>query len=308
MPDGRHIESSTSGHLPALGMLPKVAALSHKIPQLKHSLLSISTLCDNNCTATFDRNHCYIHHNGKLILLGDRDKLTTLWKIPLNGINATRTSVKPHQNPSYHNYYAAFDDNNENTDNTMAHVVTTEGVHVLNNLEQLTTKSDIINYLHMSMFSPVKSTWVKSIRKDHFITWPGVNAPDVSKHLLPTIATAKGHLDRKRKNIRSTEKVPPDKDVGDTTPVPEPKTNDVFIAFLSADTDGTVYTDLTGKFPITSRAGNKYVLVLYHYDSNAIIFRPMQNRTDAEAVRVYTNMYDFLIKQNCKPRLNIMDN
>ena len=99
-----------------------------------------------------------------------------------------------------------------------------------------------------------------------------MNATDVNKHLLPKIATAKGHLDRKQKNIRSTEKVPTNEDIGDTTPVPEPKTNDVFIAFLSADTDGTVYTDLTGKFPVTSRAGNKYVLVLYHYDSNAIIF------------------------------------
>ena len=53
-------------------------------------------------------------------------------------------------------------------------------------------------------------------------------------------------------------------------PSPEEKNEDVFIAFLAADTNGTVYTDLTGKFLLTSISGHKYVMVLYHYDSNGI--------------------------------------
>ena len=53
---------------------------------------------------------------------------------------------------------------------------------------------------------------------------------------------------------------------------PEEKNEDVFIAFLAADTNVTVYTDLTVKFPVTSIPGHKYVMVLYHYDSNRIIF------------------------------------
>ena len=94
----------------------------------------------------------------------------------------------------------------------------------------------------------------------------------------------------------------------DATRTAEPKTDDVFIAFLAADTDSTVYTDLTGKFPVTSRLGNKYVMVLYHYDSNGVILRPMKNRSDDEALRVYADMYEFLEARNCKPKLNIMDN
>ena len=47
---------------------------------------------------------------------------------------------------------------------------------------------------------------------------------------------------------------------------PEEKNEDVFIAFLAADTIVTVYTDLTGKFPVTSISGHKYVMVLYHSD------------------------------------------
>ena len=101
--------------------------------------------------------------------------------------------------------------------------------------------------------------------------------------MQPTIATAIGHLYRKRKNRNSTtnDNKPDDEDIA---PQSEEKSENVFIAFLSADTKGTVYTDLTRKFPVTSRTGNIYILVLYHYDSNAILFRPMKNRSDAEAV------------------------
>lgn len=91
-------------------------------------------------------------------------------------------------------------------------------------------------------------------------------------------------------------------------PLPETRTDDVFIAYLAADTDGTVYTDFTGKFLVTSSTGYKYIMVLYHYDSNGIFFRPMKNRSDTEAVWVCTDMYQYLKVQNCKPRLNIMDN
>ena len=56
------------------------------------------------------------------------------------------------------------------------------------------------------------------------------------------------------------------------TPSPEDINEDVFIALLAADNNGTLYTDLTGKFPVKSISGQKYVMVLNHYDSNGIIF------------------------------------
>ena len=68
------------------------------------------------------------------------------------------------------------------------------------------------------------------------------------------------------------------------------------------------FTDLSGEFPVTSISGHKYVMVFYHYDLNWIIFRPMKNIIDIEAMRVYKYMYDYLKSRNCKPKLNIMDN
>jgi hypothetical protein len=161
----------------------------------------------------------------------------------------------------------------------------TKPKNVLNNLEQIKSKKGIIDFLHTALFSPVKSTWLRAIRRNHFITWPGINSHDVAKYLQPTTATAKGYLDRRIKNIKSTiiDRKPAYNDAlnqnrknikttiidnkpayddenqnySDVAPQPEEKTENVFIAFLSADTQGTVYTDLTGRFPVTSRTGNK---------------------------------------------------
>ena len=92
------------------------------------------------------------------------------------------------------------------------------------------------------------------------------------------------------------------------TPSPEEKNQDMFIAFLEAGNSGTVYTDLTGKFPVTSISGHKYVMVLYHYDSNGIIFQTMKNRSNIEAMRVYEEIYEYIKARKCKPKLEIMDN
>ena len=78
------------------------------------------------------------------------------------------------------------------------------------------------------------------------------------------------------------------------TPSPEKNNEDVFIEFLAADTNGTVYTDLTVKVTVTSILRQKYVIILYHYDSNGIILRPMKNRSDIEAMRVYKDMYNYI--------------
>ena len=84
MPDARHIQLTHCGKLPLLQSLLNAAArIVHIIPQLTQSLLSFSKLCDNDCVAAFDKKNCNIHQNEKVILHGERDKATTLWKIPL---------------------------------------------------------------------------------------------------------------------------------------------------------------------------------------------------------------------------------
>jgi hypothetical protein len=40
--------------------------------------------------------------------------------------------------------------------------------HETSNLKQL------INYLHVTAFGPVKSTWIKVIKNGNFASWPGL--------------------------------------------------------------------------------------------------------------------------------------
>lgn len=48
---------------------------------------------------------------------------------------------------------------------------------------------------------------------------------------------------------------------------------------------GKIYTDQTGRFPTTSSLGQKYVMILYDYDSNAIMAKPTKNRTGTEILQ-----------------------
>ena len=130
--------------------------IAYRIPQLTQPLLSIRTLFDNDCVATFDKKHCNIHHNRKLILHSEQYKATTLWDIPLV------TSKGETQ-----------------------YIPTSESENIFCNLEQIATKKYIMHFLHASLFSPVKPTWLKAIKNEQFVTWPVINNIDVAKHLTP---------------------------------------------------------------------------------------------------------------------------
>jgi hypothetical protein len=50
------------------------------------------------------------------------------------------------------------------------------------------------------------------------------------------------------------------------------KTQYVYAATIDA---GQIYTGQTGKFPVVSSKGNKYIMILYDYDRNAILAQPI---------------------------------
>jgi hypothetical protein len=63
-----------------------------------------------------------------------------------------------------------------------------------------------------------------------------------------------------------------------------------------------------GRFPTTSLSGNKYVLIMYDYDSNIIISAPMKKRGDKEMVRAFDILIQSLILCGLKPLLQCLDN
>jgi hypothetical protein len=94
---------------------------------------------------------------------------------------------------------------------------------------------------------------------------------------LRSTYTVKGHINQQRINVRSTkikdeiESVNTDIDLYYGI-----KTNCIYAATIDA---GQIYTDQTGLFPMISSKGNKYIMVLYEYDGNAILTEPIKNRT-----------------------------
>jgi hypothetical protein len=123
--------------------------------------------------------------------------------------------------------------------------------------------------------------------------------------LSKSTSTTKGHLNQQRKNARTTKIkdakliiMEPDIDHGI-------KTQFVYAATIDA---GQIYTDQTGRFPVVSSKGNTYIMILYDYDSNAILAQPIKDRTAPELLKAFQVMEQALVARGLKPKLMKLDN
>jgi hypothetical protein len=171
-------------------------------------------------------------------------------------------------------------------------------------------KVDLIKYLHACCFSPVPSTFIKAVKNGNFITWPGLDTASIIKHLPPSVASAKGHLNQEQKNLQSTKiKI---EDVDDdffppTSDSPE-TTHECCATIVEFNSKNKAYTDLTGRFPFTSSRGNKYMLIVYDYDSNAILVETLKSRQAGEIKKAWETMHLTLNSHGSSPKLYILDN
>jgi hypothetical protein len=80
--------------------------------------------------------------------------------------------------------------------------------------------------------------------------------------------------------------------------------------YVYADTidAGQIYTDQTGRFPVVSSKGNNYIMILYDYDSNAILAQPIKDRTAPELLKAFQVMEQELVARGLKPKLMKLDN
>jgi len=84
---------------------------------------------------------------------------------------------------------------------------------------------------------------------------------------------------------------------------------DVFcFAALANTITGTMYTYITGAFPVCSFKSMQYIFVAYVYDPNAIIVRAMPSCADASMVTAFTEVITTLKTGGYRPALNVMDN
>eukprot|EP00978_Attheya_sp_CCMP212_P040835 scaffold226906_cov28-Attheya_sp.AAC.1 len=151
---------------------------------------------------------------------------------------------------------------------------------------------------------PPRQTWSKGF----LATFPGLTEDLVKKHLPRSIDTAKGHLQQQRQGLQSTKnKHPPTKP--DAYTVEGPSRTNVFMAAVEPIATGRAFGDLTGQYPHMSSRGNKYLLIIYDYDTNAIIAEPLKGRTKGDILNGYRNVHKQLASRNgYKPTMQTLDN
>ena len=70
---------------------------------------------------------------------------------------------------------------------------------------------------------------------------------------------------------------------------------------------GNIFTDQTGKFPITSSKVNTYIMNMYIHDPNAILAEPMKSRSQHEIVRAQIKLHNLLTNRGFTPQVQVLD-
>ena len=168
LPDGTIISPKEQGEIKQFKNLSESAKLAYVHPALKSaSLISIGQLCDDGCTATFDKTKLEIIKNNKIIVQGHRNPDDGLWDIPLD---TTPNNIK---------------------------------INAI--IRKNSTKHKLANYLHACAGSPSLSTFQKAIKKGYFLSWPGIEEINFEKYIPNQEATAKGHMDQEKQGLQSTK-------------------------------------------------------------------------------------------------------
>ena len=71
---------------------------------------------------------------------------------------------------------------------------------------------------------------------------------------------------------------------------------------------GTIYVDLTGKFPILSMGGMVAIFIVCNWIMNAILATPVNNMKWETIVEFFNQNIYYLLKMGFKPVLNTIDN
>ena len=287
-PNGQAIISTTKTQL-AIPQILEIANSARVFEGLKTgNLLSIGQLCDSNCKATFTKEQVVItNDHDNVVLTGPRDNRTGLWTVdvPLSNQSTSQPPATP--------------------------MPLANGI-----IRAKTTKSDLAMYHHASLGNPTTSTLVPAIKAGFLKTFPGLDEELIKKHLPKSMTTSLGHLNQQYQGTRSTKPAPPK--VPTPTPSPKdptllpdnPEKTDVIMAAVHDIThrEGAAFGDLAGRYPIPSNKGNNYILVIYHYDSNAILAEPMKTRSKGDILQAYRKIHTKLTLHGMKPKLQMLDN
>ena len=271
----RSVVAANGGALPAshtallpIDALPKEVRESLVVPGMKQpALLSVGTFADNGYTTVFlpeqhgvqiyKQEDVSVNARAPPVLQGWRDK-RGLWMVPFD------------DGPSISN--------------------SLDIVDTANNVYELPSTKEVVRFLHAALGFPTKPTLLTAARKGNLVTFPGLTPENISKHFPESVETQKGHMRQTRQGVRSTKVIDEDAAV-EFSPTPGVKHKDVYLRVFDT-TKKTMYSDQTGRFPITSARGHKYTMVAVELDGNYIDAEPLKSRKAKELTRAYQAIFE----------------
>jgi hypothetical protein len=97
----------------------------------------------------------------------------------------------------------------------------------------------------------------------------------------------------------------------DVDPSQEPQnkaTHNLFALLLPPLDIQKSYSDQTGRFLTQSSRGCQYIFILYEYDSNAILSKPLKTRQAMDITTAWTELHLKLRDNGFAPTLHILNN
>ena len=276
-----------------LSNLPQAAKEAHRALGLTNNLLSVSAICDAGCEVFFNSTGCEVSFNGEIILRGWRDFCSNMWRVSL--VDDGAKTVIPDDSQHITNDHSIT--NAESIPDFFAN-----SIYKCENTDQL------IKFYHVTMGFPNISTWCKAINAGYFRGWPSLTSKRVRQVIKIVDKTEMGHMDQQRKGLRSTKTVADETD--SMEPIPQsPQNNRCHHVYMTiADIEGKLYSDQTGRFPVTSNRGNSYIVIFYTSDGNYIKSYPIKSRHRTQLLKACEEVYTYLRVRGYIPQLHKLDN
>ena len=245
LPDNTAISANKKAILPLPSTLSEKAKKVNILLKLNSSsLISLGQLCDDDCKVILHKKFLLATKNNKVVLQGYRNISDGLWDIPIaktsisprnypsppthaglyqNSNNTLKpttcksTKVKtnfspltkmlrPLSNLAEDNAFDNIIEKQKKEDNKHMYKVAKMNPSMSVIIQKKKTHMELAQYLHAACFSPVRSTFLKAIKNNHFQSWPGLTPDLITKHLPTSVATVQGHIHQERQHLQSTLK------------------------------------------------------------------------------------------------------
>ena len=277
----------------------------HMVPGTQKNLLSTNKLVVENYIKVFDKDEVNVYDANDIKIQTTRGAILRGWRVPSEGL--WRFPLVPD----------AAKICNLNTQTAILRKDPSEVLashpppkaEGINNVYELKTKPELIRYYHAAAGFPTKPSWLAAIKNGHYKTWPGLDAETAARYFPESDEMWKGHGRKVRSGLRSTKTIVEEEAKAvERIKLPNEKTVYMQEFDLADEVDRKIFSDQTGRFPVTSYKGCQYIMVLFESGSNNILVEAMRSRTASEMVRAYQVLIDRLKEAGVCPTKHILDN